>query len=149
MANIYDVAEYFLGKANMTHKKLQKLCYYAEAWHLAIREKPLTDAEYEAWVHGPVERKLFTLYKGQYNISETSTEHKKHLSESGLTREQKELLGLIWNIYGEKSGEELEQMTHQEIPWNYARGSLMYWEPSESKINKEIMRDYYKSLLRK
>ena len=30
-ANIQDVAYWFLLKQSMTHKKLQKLCYYAEA----------------------------------------------------------------------------------------------------------------------
>ena len=27
--NIFDVANWFLSKEEMTHKKLQKLCYYA------------------------------------------------------------------------------------------------------------------------
>ena len=29
---ILDVAAWFLLKEDMTHKKIQKLCYYAEAW---------------------------------------------------------------------------------------------------------------------
>ena len=30
--SIYDVANWFLIKGNMTQKKLQKLCYYEQAW---------------------------------------------------------------------------------------------------------------------
>ena len=31
-ADITDVANWFLLKEDMSHKKIQKLCYYAEAW---------------------------------------------------------------------------------------------------------------------
>ena len=36
MTTIYEVAKYFLSLDDMTHKKLQKLCYYAQAWFLAL-----------------------------------------------------------------------------------------------------------------
>ena len=36
-----DVAEYFLTKEKMSNKKLQKLCYYAQAWHYAFYDKGL------------------------------------------------------------------------------------------------------------
>ena len=32
MENIMDVARLFLSQESMSHKKLQKLCYYAQAW---------------------------------------------------------------------------------------------------------------------
>ena len=35
MANVFDVAAYILQQqGRMTTMKLQKLCYYAQAWHL-------------------------------------------------------------------------------------------------------------------
>ena len=36
MEKVMDVANWFLSQSSMTHKKLQKLCYYAQAWHCAL-----------------------------------------------------------------------------------------------------------------
>lgn len=68
MANIIDVAQFFLGKADednekITHLKLQKLCYYAKSWGLAIANDPIFDEKFQAWVHGPVNEKLYNIYK--------------------------------------------------------------------------------------
>ncbi|WP_336507207.1 Panacea domain-containing protein [Paenibacillus larvae] len=53
-STVYDVAKAFLHLESMTPKKLQKLCYYAYSFYLAIYEKKLFDDNFEAWVHGPV-----------------------------------------------------------------------------------------------
>lgn len=37
MHDLCEVAEWFLRKEPMTHKKLQKLCYYAQAWSCVIQ----------------------------------------------------------------------------------------------------------------
>jgi len=42
--DINTVANWFLNKYSMSHKKLQKLCYYAEAWHQALYNSPLLRA---------------------------------------------------------------------------------------------------------
>ena len=52
--SVFDVANWFLMKGDMTHKKLQKLCYYAQAWAYALKGYRLEDTDYQAWVHGPV-----------------------------------------------------------------------------------------------
>lgn len=62
--SIYDVANFFLSKEAMTHKKLQKLCYFAQAWYLANYGKPLVPNRFEAWVHGPVSPDLYSKYRG-------------------------------------------------------------------------------------
>ena len=38
----------------ISNLKLQKLLYYAQAWFLALQDKPLFDERIEAWAHGPV-----------------------------------------------------------------------------------------------
>ena len=70
-----DVVDYFLGFANetgewITNLKLQKLVYYAQAWHLAIYSKPLFNTDFEAWVHGNVIHDLYSECKswGNHNI---------------------------------------------------------------------------------
>jgi uncharacterized phage-associated protein len=64
----FDIANYFIWLANETgsfvsNLKLQKLVYYAQAWHLAIHETALFEEDFEAWVHGPVIPVLYQKYK--------------------------------------------------------------------------------------
>ena len=59
MANVQDVAKFFIGLANdqavsnqgdlMTNLRLQKLLYFAQGWYLARYGKPLFQEEIEAW----------------------------------------------------------------------------------------------------
>ena len=52
-----DTAAYFLALVEedegelMSHLKLQKLCYYAQGFHLAITGYPLFTDRIEAWTH--------------------------------------------------------------------------------------------------
>ncbi len=142
---ITDVAKVFLTFSSMTHKKLQKLCYYAQAWYLAINDEPLVkNTRFEAWVHGPVSPELYQEYKGlgafkipkreklPQNISEDSYEY-----------------AFLWSIYqkyGHLSGDELETLTHTEEPWLKARArdGVHYWEPSNEKILEEDMMNFYR-----
>ena len=64
----FDVANYFLWLANdigsfVSNLKLQKLVYYAQAWHLALYDCPLFDEDFQAWIHGPVIPELFEKYQ--------------------------------------------------------------------------------------
>ncbi|HHU17812.1 MAG TPA: DUF4065 domain-containing protein [Clostridiales bacterium] len=61
--SVLDVAKTFLSFQSMTHKKLQKICYYAQAWHLALEGGPLFHERFEAWIHGPVCPELYDYYK--------------------------------------------------------------------------------------
>ena len=43
MASVFDVAKYILQKSgSMSTWKLQKLCYYSQAWSLAWTEAPIS-----------------------------------------------------------------------------------------------------------
>ena len=54
MANVYDVADFFIDVCNnstddqITNLKLNKLLYYAQGCHLARTGKPLFDDKIEA-----------------------------------------------------------------------------------------------------
>lgn len=59
MLTVFEVAKFFIHLANETgsyisNLKLQKLVYYAQAWHLALHDTPLFEDDFEAWVHGSV-----------------------------------------------------------------------------------------------
>ena len=62
------IACYFIYLANQTgsfinNSRLQKLVYYAQAWHLALYDTPLFEEDFEAWIHGLVIAGLFEEYK--------------------------------------------------------------------------------------
>ena len=69
MANIFNTAKYILcQKGTMSTWKLQKLCYYSQAWSLAWTDKPLFDEDFHAWRNGPVCVELFRVCKEKYFI---------------------------------------------------------------------------------
>jgi uncharacterized phage-associated protein len=139
---IFDVAKTFLTMESMQHKKLQKLCYYAQAWHLALRKKRLFDNKFEAWIHGPVCPELYQEYK-EYGWNPIPKEDR--LPEN-IDKETMEFLEDVFNTYGEFNGDQLEYLSHQEKPWKEARNGLEEWEPSNNEIDEDIMRDYYWSV---
>lgn len=142
MISIFDVANYFLSLSDMSNKKLQKLCYYAQAWYLAIYDKPLVDNEFQAWVHGPVCSELYNKYKS-YRYSDIP---KLESDDCNLGNDIAEHLELVFNTYGSFTGDQLELLTHSEPPWQEARKGLDEWEPSKEPINHNIMKSYYWSI---
>lgn len=146
---VFDVAKYFLQKSNpnsersITHLKLQKLVYYAQAWHLAIKGKALFNEKIEAWIHGPVTPELYNSYKIYgFNVIDPPK-----LPKVDLDKPQRDLVDEVWQIYGGLSGRVLETLTHQEDPWIKARGNASPESPSNNTISLDSMRLYYRNLL--
>ena len=134
-----DVAEYFLTKEKMSNKKLQKLCYYAQAWHYAFYDKGLFYQDIEAWVHGPVVRDVYNKYR-DYKWNDIP---KPSANNFNFIDKEEEFLDDVYCKYGEFDGDELEILTHQELPWQEAREGLEEWEPSDVIIEPRTMSDYY------
>src|SRR5262245_15945017 len=70
MPNAHEVADHIIRFCQdrgepPTHLKVQKLVYYAHAWHLALRDRPLFGDRIEAWVHGPVVRTIYDRFRQQ------------------------------------------------------------------------------------
>ncbi len=143
--SIFDVAKAFLTFESMTHKKLQKLCYYAQAIYIAISDNELFGEDFEAWVHGPVSPKLYKEYKN-YGFFRISKE-KKMPEKIAHNDKIRQFLEVIYRAYGRKDGDELENLTHREMPWINARRGLHYNENSSNKISKEDMKIYYRKIL--
>lgn len=141
-ANITDIADWFLQKESMTHKKLQKLCYYAIAWGWALMDQPIAkNDEFQAWVHGPVSPLLYEKYKenGWNDLPQPDSE--VDLSENVI-----QLLESVWATYGSKGGNELEALSHLELPWQNARLGVKEDERSANVISADDMKKYYKSI---
>lgn len=141
MFDINDVADEFLSLDSMTHKKVQKLCYYAQGWYAAITHKKLFEDQIQAWVHGPVSPKLYDRFKvyGYNKIPE---------KESKTTnKELKGIVRQIYRIYGKLDGDQLEELTHQESPWINARNGLETYEPSTNEIKFDDMESFFRTKL--
>lgn len=139
---IEDLANWFLAKESMTHKKLQKLCYYAVAWGYALMDKKIVNNdEFQAWVHGPVSEKLYQKYKryGWNNIEQVK-------NAPDFPSDIEELLESVWDTYGDKDGNELEALSHSEKPWKEARDGLSEDERGQRVIDPQSMRKFYQSI---
>lgn len=151
MVKAKAVADYFLTKNipgtdyEITHLKLQKLVYYAEALYLAVRKDspPLIDEDFEAWVHGPVCKELYNEYRG-YGYRPLPVIREDEVTDS-FSKDIKEILDAVWLLYGKYDGKALEDKTHNEEPWLDARGNDIYdYDRSNNKIDKSKMRSFYK-----
>ncbi len=144
MADVFDVAKYILeSKGSLSTWKLQKLCYYAQAWALAWTAQPLFDEEFQAWSNGPVCPDLFREHRGKFSVS--ADDLKKGDSEQ-LTEDERDTINVVLNDYGDMQPYALRELTHNEAPWKIARGSLSEGARCQTVISKASMGDYYGSL---
>ncbi|MDD5851187.1 MAG: DUF4065 domain-containing protein [Galactobacillus timonensis] len=144
MATVFDVAKYILEKkGTMTTMKLQKLCYYSQAWSLVWDDQPLFDEDFEAWANGPVCNELYNEHRGMYTIS--SDELKKG-DPSIFDSTQKATIDAVLDYYGDKEPHWLSQLTHLEDPWKNARGNCKPGERCNTVIPKQSMQEYYRKL---
>lgn len=145
MLDILIVAKYFLSLGSMNHKKLQKLCFYAQAWHLAFTGNKLMDTDFEAWIHGPVSPRLYNEYKewrGLVIPQRTCPEDELHTLENF-----KKFLHKIYDLYKEYSADELEELTHSEEPWIEARKGYKKKDICRVVINNQTITDFYRGLV--
>lgn len=102
---------------------LQKLVYIANGWNLAINDAPLFDDRIEAWDGGPVVRTIWNHLrdlgrntKDRYLGNKDGIPYQAELSDS-----ERDVISHVWKRYGQYSGNELSQLTHQEgTPWSNA-----------------------------
>lgn len=143
--NIKDVASWFLSKKPMTNKKLQKLLYLSYGYYVATYNNngninnELFDNNFEAWIHGPVDPEIYQEYKeAGFNIIQIKVKNKS------INEKAEKILNHIIKIYGNYDAEELEKITHNQLPWIKARGNKLPYEPSNEKINTLDIYEYFK-----
>jgi len=145
MKSVFDIAIYFLHRVDrkagdiISPKKLQKLVYYAQVWSMVLRNQPLFSQATKAWMHGPVVRELWEKYQDyRFNaIPEPETPIPDFIPS------ELEVLEYTWGRYGELSARQLEEMTHQEAPWQIARKDLPPQQRSNEVVSLEDMRIHH------
>lgn len=148
------LSEYILQRGGaMSHLKLQKLLYYIEAFHLAYFDESIIDDNFEAWMHGPVSRKVYDTVKG-YSILYREVKYIKDSEKTPedilpyiLTNDQIEIVNDIIDEYGKLTALQLENLTHSESPWIEARIGYSAEDRCTKIISKDSMRRFYKALL--
>lgn len=145
MAQIRDVAAYILDKRGpMSAFKLQKLCYYSQAWSLVWDDQPLFGARIEAWANGPVVRDLYRMHHGMYEIQAGQLGG----DTAALTGAERETVDIVLDSYGDFTGQQLSDLTHREAPWRKARerGGLGPLDRGNAEISHEDMYLFYEQI---
>jgi uncharacterized phage-associated protein len=155
MAQLFDVCDYIIvmleeARTPLNFLKLHKLLYYCQAWNLAFDRGRLFNGEFQAWVHGPVSRAIYDRFSTKSLYSPVNaTDIRASFDPRNIEPEDRALIDAVLEKYAHLTGDQLEEMTHQEDPWKVARGNLPATARSENLIDDEIMKSYYAARLPK
>lgn len=144
MATVHDVAAYVLERqGEMTAMKLQKLCFYSQAWSLVWDDAPLFSEPFEAWANGPVAPALYREHSGLFTVRPSDLTRG---DPTTMTRPQIATVNAVLKYYGKKTAARLSDLTHNERPWLDARGDLPAGARSNVEITPSAMVEYYGAL---
>ena len=122
--------------------KLQKLCYYAQGFTLALTGKPLFNERIEAWAYGPVVPELYSKYSDYVSnvIPYKNIDPTENFNEDEL-----EILNETYHVYGDYSALKLSRLSHSEPTWinHYHINSNDHKE----EIPQEEMEIFFKTLV--
>ncbi len=142
MANVFDVAKYILTEiGEVSTMKLQKLCYYAFVDRMATSGERLFKEHFEAWANGPVCRDLFKVHKGKFTCSASMIPN--DLLTDDLTQAEMSSINRTIEKYGQMTGTELGEQTHNEKPWLDARKGLPLAARCTNRITLNSIKEYY------
>lgn len=141
MGIIYDaltIAKWIINEIHPEPLKLQKLLYLAQGYSYAFYDRPLFKEDLEGWVHGPVVRNVYDMFKDyQYNSINTTFEVKE------LDDEAKDIINYVIKKFGKYDAKYLEKLTHEQEPWILSREGLDPDERSDKRISKESIANYF------
>lgn len=137
MPSARDVAQFILDELGpMTSMKLQKLVYYAQAWHIVWADDVLFHEPIEAWTNGPVVRDLWNANRHQFRVSNVMAGLGSRLDET-----QQNTVREVLSFYALHDAQWLSDLTHMEAPWKEA------WERGQNtEITPAQMSEYYSSI---
>jgi uncharacterized phage-associated protein len=143
MTTARDLAAHLLRHhGEMTAMKLQKLCYYVQAWSLAWGRGPVFDEPIEAWANGPVVPSLWREHRGAHRVTSVAG------NAEAVPAHHHATIDAVMEFYAHRDAEWLSELTHREAPWLEAREGLPPGARSASPITRESMTEYYGGLAR-
>jgi len=127
------IANQFLDRARaegrtLTPMQIQKLCYLAHGFNLALFDEPLIKDKAFAWDWGPVYPELYDAVKRfgsgsiEGDICENNWAFMPHIRgnrvDADLNEREAALVDRVWKDYGEFDGFQLSALTHEDgSPW--------------------------------
>lgn len=147
---IHDACDFIIVKVTegggLNLLKLQKLLYYAQAWHLALFEEPLFAGRFQAWVHGPVNRQVFDRFKDDKTLYSLvgAEDVRSDFDMGSIPTDAARFIDDVLEAYAGLTGTQLEEMTHNEDPWIEARKGYRPSERCEVEIDESLMARYYR-----
>lgn len=135
MVDIIDVARYYIyisyeHNTVITNLKLQKLLYFTQGYGYVLNSKPVFDVFFEAWQYGPVNAKVYDVFKKYGRNSIDKKEGKVNI----FLPEIQNVLKCVFENYGYESAFSLVNKTHSHLPWINAYSENRIIENSEIEI---------------
>ena len=118
--------------------KLQKLCYFATGWHLAMHDRPLFPEEFQAWADGPVSPNLYRHHRGQFSVGSWPEGRPERLSA-----EERATVDSTVIAFGDFSAEQLSFSTHMQKSWIEARADTPPGARSTAIISTEAIAQFF------
>jgi uncharacterized phage-associated protein len=146
MAKAMDVVRLFLSWANrdgdlITNLKMQKMLYYAEAWHLVnFSGRSLFPEPIEAWEFGPVVPPVWQRLK-QFGSMPIKYRNQGGQEEQEFSSRQLRYLQEFYRVFMPYTAHALVNMSHNEAPWIDAHERGV-------GISRDVMRAFYSETLR-
>ncbi len=135
-----DIAKLILKKSEpdlgdgITNLKLQKLLYYMQGFYIAIHNQELFNEDILAWSYGPVVREVYNEYRRfKDNVITLDKDDDVVVDD----QEVLELLGEVYQAYGQYSALKLMEMTHQESPWQSVKQNEV--------ISHSLLKEYFQT----
>lgn len=138
MYSVQEIADWFLNKASMSHKKLEKLLYLAYGYTFVILNRKLFDEQFYAQVHGPIVKAIYNQYQ-DYGLSEIGKINIKPKFDA----DTEDVLEQVWQVYGKYDGLELESIVRQTTPWQKARQGISNLDGRGCKISQQDITNYF------
>lgn len=141
MATILDVGGYVYRKLGWVDAwTLEKLTYFAQAWHLAWDGRPLFDEPFEAWRDGPVSPLLHRVNK--YDRSSHLSTELPGSNPDALDPAAQAIVDAVLGYYGKMPRQELIDLSH-EVPWRNARGNVGDHSKCDGELALSDIRKHY------
>ncbi|WP_067794516.1 Panacea domain-containing protein [Nocardia beijingensis] len=132
MVTALDVAGYVYRQRGWVDAwKLEKLIYFAQAWHLTWDGRPLFEDKFQAWPDGPVQPTVYQVNK--YERSDWGSTVLPGANPDALSPATRVIVDAVLEHYARLGKDALVELSH-ELPWQRARGDL----PSGAKCSNEL-----------
>ena len=145
------IANYFISKSDypLSHMQILKLAYMAHGFKLGLTGEPLANELVQAWQYGPVFPSIYDKFKRQppKRITQLGTGKGDIPITSNFNEYEKDIMDLVYDVYGKLDGWKLSVLTHKKnSPW-YA----YYYEKEPAgkdfqgvTIPNSVIEKYYK-----